>query len=171
MAPRTPWILAGTVTLAAAGVAGVSYLRRTSEPPHHPPAPAVSASATQAPEAPPPPPSAEELALIAPLGVGSDLAGFKVERVIGVRGGVLRLVCVKDKATVRLDVALADEEGAVPPATAGKYAVFYSLGAALPEEGDRLAQGLAAVLKAHADMTPPAGMTKFTPKEKPGVAL
>lgn len=133
-----------------------------------PPAP-VSASVQAEPA--PRPASAEELSLVSPIVKGSLLAGFQVREIQAVRDGVMRVVCGKDKAIVRLDIALVDDDGVVPPATAGKFAVFYSLRGALPEEGEGLARKLADVLVAHAGAPPPPGMTKFRPKERPGVSL
>jgi hypothetical protein len=152
-------------------VVGVALLLASGCREHRPaPGPATSASAARA-EAPPPPPSAEELALIAPLAAGSELEGFELREVHGVADGVLRLVCVKQKATVRLDIALADEDGPMPPAQAGKYAVFYGARNALPEDADRLAKRLAKVLATHQEAPPPRGMGKFVEKPRPGTAL
>lgn len=120
---------------------------------------------------PPPPPSAEELALIAPIARGSEIDGFIVRDVRGVEDGRMRLVCVRDEAVVRLDVALLDPDGPLPPASAGRYAVYYSLKGATPEDGDKLAKRLAAALGAHVDSPPPAGMTRFIPRDKPGTRL
>ena len=128
----------------------------------------VSGSVTRPP---PPPPSAEELALIAPIARGSEIDGFIVRDVRGVEDGRMRLVCVKDEAVVRLDVALLDSDGPLPPASAGRYAVYYSLKGATPEDGDKLARRLARALGAHADSPPPAGMTRFIPRDKPGTSL
>lgn len=120
---------------------------------------------------PPPPPSAEELALIAPIQKDSDLGGFVVRDVRGVEDGVMRLVCAKDRAVVRLDVALLSEDGPAPPAMAGRYAIYYSLKNAAPDEGELLAKKLAAVIAAHADLPAPKGMTPFVPKPDPGSTL
>jgi hypothetical protein len=136
-----------------------------------PPARASASASSSATWAPAPPAGPEELAIVAPLAKGSDLGGYEVRDIRTVRDGVMRLVCVKDDATVRLDVALVDDEGPVPPATAGKYAVYYSLKGSVPEDGARLAQKLAKVLEQHQDAPVPKGMTKFVPKEKPGTML
>ena len=171
------WILGAAVVAVLGGlftVAGLAVGRAPRERPSGPAATATASSGWARPErAPPPPvaPSAEELSLVSPLAPGSPLAGFEVREIQGVRDGAMRVVCGKDKAVVRLDIALVDDDGVVPPATAGKFAVFYSVRGALPEEGDRLARKLAEVLKAHADAAPPPGMTKFQPREKPGVDL
>lgn len=108
---------------------------------------------------------------MAPLVAGGKLLDFAVREVRAVDHGRLRVVCVKDKAVVRLDVALLDPEGALPPASAGRYAVFYSLRGGTPEDGERLALKLARVIEAHASMPPPPGMTTFTPDEKPPTEL
>jgi hypothetical protein len=136
-------------------------------------APAATVVAGDGTARPPPlpPAGAEELALVSPLAKGSELGGWEVRDIHGVQDGVMRLVCVKAQATVRLDVALAADDGPEPPATAGKYAVYYSLKGAFPEEGLALAQKLAKVLEPHKDAPAPPGMTKFVPKEKKGTTL
>lgn len=108
---------------------------------------------------------------MAPLAKGSELGGYQVRAIHGVQDGFMRVVLVKDGATVRLDVALASDDGPTPPATAGKYAVFYSLKGAVPEDGVALAQKLAKIIEGRKDAPAPKGMTKFVPKEKPGTTL
>jgi hypothetical protein len=133
---------------------------------------APSAVASSAPKPSPRPAGPAELALVAPLMPGSSLLDFTVREIHAVDRGRLRVVCGKDKAVVRLDVALLDAEGAVvPPASAGRYAVFYSLRGGAPEDGDRLARALAHLIGAHASAPPPPGMTTFTPEERPATEL
>jgi hypothetical protein len=109
---------------------------------------------------------------VAPLAPRDDLAGFTVIEIQGVDRGRMRVVLAKGAAEVRLDVALADPDARLPPAaTAGKYAIFYSVHAASPEEGERLAQKLGALVSAHASEPAPPGMTVFTPAPRPGTAL
>jgi hypothetical protein len=136
------------------------------------PSPSPSTAASTAPPSRAAGPA--ELGLLAPLTPGSVLGGFTVREIHAVEHGLLRVVCArdkKDKEVVRLDVALAAPEGALPPATAGRYAIFYSLRGAMPEDADRLANELAAVIKGNAAAPAPAGMTTFTPEAKPGTAL
>lgn len=136
--------------------------------------PVPSASSAIAPPAarrPLIPATGAELALLAPVVPGSALLDFTVREIHAVDRGRLRVVCVKDKAVVRLDVALLDPEGTVPPASAGRYAVFYSLRGAAPEDADRLARKLARLIEPHASAPPPPGMTTFTPDEKPATEL
>jgi hypothetical protein len=104
---------------------------------------------------------------------GSKLGGFEVRSIHAVERGLMRIVCVKDKALVRLDIALADEaDGAPPPpATAGRYAIFYSLRGATPEDAERLATHLARVLKNNAAVMAPPGLTPFRPAPNPGTTL
>jgi hypothetical protein len=154
--------------LAALALASCREERREGFSAHANPRPSASAPERK----PPPSPSGEELALLSPLAAGSELAaGFEVRSIHGVEDGAMRVVCAKDDATVRLLVALADPEGPTAPATAGKYAVYYSLRNAVPEDGEKLAQALGKLLEKHQEPTPPRGMTKFVPKEKPGTTL
>lgn len=92
-------------------------------------APPSEASATPRP-APPPPKAASpaELAVIAPLVVGSHLEGWTVTAIHGVQRGYLALVVAEDGhpgSELEVDVCKASLEGPTPPATAGPYAVFY----------------------------------------------
>jgi hypothetical protein len=158
--------------VAALGVAGIAIAvalagrsAKTEAPP--PAAPRESPSAP----APSPPASSAELALVAPLVAGSDLAGFTVREIQGVRNGRLRVVCVKSKARVGLEVALVDPDGAAPPASAGRYGIYYTLRGATPEEGERLALALARVIQVNADAGAPLGLAPFVPDPKPGTAL
>jgi hypothetical protein len=133
----------------------------------------VSLAASSTAEAPLPPAGSAELALVAPLTAGSTIGGFTVRAVHGVQDGVFRVVCAKDKAVVRLDVALLDDsEGAPsPPATAGRYAIYYSLRGATPEEGEQLATKLARAISGNASALVPPGLAPFKPKPKPGMSL
>jgi hypothetical protein len=138
-----------------------------------PPAPLALTGLAGAASALPRPPlaGAAELSLVAPLVPGSKLGGFVIREIRGVERGRERVVCAHDDAVVRLDVMLADPEGTLPPATAGRYAVFYSLRGATPEDGERLARKLAAVITANAAAPEPPGMTTFTPNTKPAMTL
>lgn len=136
-----------------------------------PAAPKIAAAPSTSNHKPPPEAGAVELALISPLARGGDLGGFTIRDVRGVQDGVMRVVCAKGGATVLLDVALAAEGGPEPPALAGKYAVYYSIRGAEPEDGVKLAQALARVIETHQQAPPPAGMTRFVPKERPGSTL
>jgi hypothetical protein len=148
-----------------------SACRRQSE--RGPEGGAHAAEASSTAEPPLPPAGGAELALVAPLAAGSPIGGFTVRAVHGVHNGMMRVVCVKDTAVVRLDVALLDEsEGAPsPPATAGRYAIYYALRSATPEDGEQLATRLAHVIKGNASAPVPPGLAPFKPNPKPGITL
>jgi hypothetical protein len=131
--------------------------------------PKVTPMTSAAPPPPPAPPAGPDvLALLAPIVVGSTSKGWQVEEIRAVQGGTFRIVFAqeKDKGRVLLDVALNDEEGVVPPATAGRYAVYYAAKRALPEDGDRLAKLLARTIEKHLDAPTPAGLGKFKARPK-----
>jgi hypothetical protein len=110
-----------------------------------------------------------ELALLAPLGPGSALVDFEVAEIHAVGDeGTLRVLCERGEAIVALDVGLVAEAGPTPPATAGRYAIFYNtLRGATPKEGERLAMALAAILEQNATAPTPPGMAPYTPKISP----
>jgi hypothetical protein len=110
----------------------------------------------------PMPISDAEAALIAPLKAGAALEDYQVREVHGVTHGYERLVCTRGAGVVQLDVALAGDTRA--PATAGRYAIFYSLKDAPDADGQKLAKALAAIVLTHAENPPPPGMTVFTPR-------
>src|SRR5262249_43379509 len=142
-APRVPLSLRRLALGAAPAlvIVALAYLgaRRALHPPAGPaaagspaaPLPPVTAGVTPAPPAPG---GSAELGLLSPREPGGTLAGFTVREIRGVERGRLRVVCAQDRAVVRLEVALADPEGTLPPATAGRYAVFYALDGATPED-------------------------------------
>jgi hypothetical protein len=103
---------------------------------------------------------AAELALIAPLAPGSALEDYTISAVHPVENGVLRVVCVRDKSRVQLDIALPGS-GALAAADAGRYAIFYSLDNAPEAEGQRLAKALAKNI--HNEVPTPPGLTQFVP--------
>jgi hypothetical protein len=113
------------------------------------------------------PANAAELALVAPLAPGSRLADYEVVRIEGVERGALRVVCAKEQAVVRLDVALAADDGPPPPATAGRYAIFWNAHDAPLDEAERLAKALAEVVKKNAGAPVPEGLGPFTPRAVP----
>lgn len=170
---RPRLLLRVALAIVLAGVLAVRLSRRAPAPaPPSLPASAVVVSvASGTPPSPRRAASPAELALVAPLAPGVDLGSFAVREIRGVDRGVMEVICAKDKRVVRLEVALVDPEGVVPPATAGRYAIYYSLRGATPEEGELLARKLAAVLNANAAVPPPEGMTSFKPDPKPGTTL
>lgn len=132
---------------------------------HVPPPPDATASA--GPPRPKPAGPAER-ALLAPLAEGAALGELEVREIQAVNHeGVLRVICAKGRAVVRLDVALLADEGPEPPGATDRYAVFYSLKNATPEEGERLARALADVIKKNEAAAPvPPGMVPFVPGKR-----
>ncbi|EYF08133.1 hypothetical protein [Chondromyces apiculatus] len=131
--------------------------------------PPSSEAAGEAPPAPVPAGAAER-AILAPLAEGASLGDFEVLDIQAVNAeGAVRLHCVRDRAKVRLDVALVTEDGPEPPAFTDRYAVFYSLKNASPEDGERLARALAEILKKNESAPTPPGMKPFTPKALPPI--
>ncbi len=180
MAPQLRRFLdAALVVLALTGLGIGLWLRSTSHRDGPARVASTPAEASIAPRLREPTPFAgtAELRLVAPLTPGSDLGGFTVREIRGVEQGHMRLVCAQGKAVVRLDIALADADpdggdAPSPPATAGRYAIFYSLrGGATPDDGDRLSQQLARVVQPNLAGPTPEGMTVFRPGPKAGTEL
>ncbi len=125
----------------------------------------MNAGSAQAPPPALPRAGAAELSLLAPLKEGGALDGFDVAEIDAVdASGQLRLVCRKGSAEVKLTVALQGEGGPEPPATAGRYAVFYATGGAPSGRGEGLALALAKILEANAAVPVPKGMASFKPQ-------
>lgn len=135
------------------------------------PKPAPSAAligATSAPSAAPPPAGPIELAILAPLVVGSTSKGWKVRAVSAVHEGAIVVTFVEEKGdgVVDLFVAASADDEVAPPATAGRYSVFYAVRRALPEDGDRLAKVLARAIEKHQDAPVPPGLRPFAPQPR-----
>ena len=114
----------------------------------------------------PPPAGPIELGILAPIVVGSTSKGWKVEAISAVHEGaiVVSFVEEKGKGAVDLLVVASAEDEVAPPATAGRYAVFYSVRLALPEDGDRLARVLARAIEKNQDAPVPPGLRPFQPQ-------
>ncbi len=163
MSPRIALVITSAVSLFAssgcrdaplsgsAGPQGSGVLRPASE-------------GSSGAETPPRPANPGELALLAPVVPGGKLGDFEVTEVLGVEGGVLAIVCKKGPARIVLTVGLLASGGPSPPASTDRYAVFYSLRGATPEDGERVAKALAAVLEANRTVPPPPGLGPFVPR-------
>ena len=162
--PVSRWSLglvvrAGVVALIAVGVGGalgyaVSHQRSPSSP-----------SRVVRPQ----PAGDAERALLAPLAVGSTVAGFEVRAIEAVRDGALTLTCAHGEATLQIQIRLRSAEA---PAVAGRYGVFFSLGgggggggagASTEADGQRLARAVAEILTQHLDLPVPSGLTERHP--------
>ncbi|MEP7123743.1 MAG: hypothetical protein ABJE95_22635 [Byssovorax sp.] len=151
--------------LLAAAVGSTIAVRRMNQP-----APAASvaligapSAGTPPPAAPPPPAGAAELAIFAPIVVGSTSKGWKIEAISAVHGGAItvRFVEEKGRGVVDLFVTATSDEGPTPPATTGPYAIFYSARRALPEDGDRLAGVLSRAIEKNKSTPVPPGLTPY----------
>lgn len=149
------------VCLATGAIAGYAL---THEPGPQRSSARSAPSATRDPGAPLPA-GPTELALLAPLRVGSSLGdSCVIARIDAVTGGRIALRCAQGQArpaVIELDVTLASPDAPPPPATSGRYAIFYSADRAQSADAARLAAALARVLDAHAADPPPPGLTAF----------
>ena len=127
--------------------------------------PGARASASAAPL----PAGPAELAILAPIVVGSTSKGWKVEAIHAVREGTIIVSFAEEKGDGVLDllVALRSDDGVLPPATAGRYAVFYEARRAVPEDGERLAKVLARTLEKNQSAPVPPGLGLFEPRPTP----
>lgn len=132
------------------------------------PAPIGARAIASAKAAPPPPAGPVELAILAPIVVGSTSKGWKVQAISAVHEGaiVVSFAEEKGKGVVDLLVVTSAEDEVAPPATAGRYAVFYSTCLALPEDGDRLARVLAKAIEKNQDAPVPPGLRPFQPQPR-----
>lgn len=164
--------LAWAALIAALALGAAAAIRPLLTPaPPAPPAPAPPTPGEDAGRQRPRPAGPAERALVAPLAEGSALDDYEVREIHAVGPeGAMQVVCAKGRSVVRLSVALltpATEEGPEPPAVAGRYAIFYSLRGASPEEGERLARALAEVLSKNDAAPAPPGMAPFAPPPRP----
>ena len=152
--------------LAAAAVGTTVAVRRMNQP-----APATAASValigapsgSAPPPAPPPPAGPIELAIFAPIVVGSTSKGWKIEAISAVHEGAItvRFIEEKGRGVVDLFIAASTDEGPTPPATTGPYAIFYSARRALPEDGGRLAGVLARAIEKNKSAPVPPGLAPY----------
>lgn len=148
----------GPATSAAAPPLSPSSLSSSSASP--------SGGPLLAPAVPPPPrpANADELAILAPAAPGGALADFTIKEIHGVNLGTIDIFAEKGAARVVLSVALLSPDGPSAPASTDKYAVFYSLRGATPDDGERLANAILSLLKANASKPAPPGLGPFVPR-------
>jgi hypothetical protein len=109
-------------------------------------------------------PTPDELRLLAPLGVGASLGDYTIDRITPVEEGVISIRCTHGPKSVTLQVALASPEAPAPPATSGRYAVYYS-GRAAGRDAMSLCTALAQALDANASVPVPSGLSSL-PSER-----
>ncbi len=150
--------------LAVAAIGTTLAVRRMNQAAPAPPVALIGAPSTSTPPpAPPPPAGPIELAIFAPIVVGSTSKGWKIEAISAVHEGVItvRFVEEKGRGVVDLFIAASTDEGPTPPATTGPYAIFYSARRALPEDGDRLAGVLARAIEKNKSAPVPPGLAPY----------
>lgn len=99
----------------------------------------------------------QELAFLAPIAVGSELAGATVTRIGAIREGLLHLDLRREADVYHLAVGLG-RPGLNAP-RAGRYAVYIWEQTPTPEASP-LAEALAASLRQRPDREAPPGMTE-----------
>jgi len=102
-----------------------------------------------------------ELALLAPLEVGAELAGWEVRFIGAVDEGRLPVVLSKGGEPLRLEIVLASADAPEPPAATRRYHVYYRARNVSPDEGSTLARELARVIAKNGHVAPPQGMTTY----------
>jgi hypothetical protein len=108
--------------------------------------------------------AAATLAFLSPLKRGDNLDGWTVRRIGGVEHGAVHVLFARGDDLIELSVALSSDAGPVPPARAGRYAIFYSIRHSTTLEGDTgtsLAGALAQILSKNESVAPPPGLTPF----------
>jgi hypothetical protein len=106
------------------------------------------------------PAGASESALLDPVRPGFRIADAQVVFVTAVDGGVIRVVLLRGTEEIHLAVALAGSPDRTAPARVGRYAVYIYDTTSPSIAAAQLAQALANLLRPHANMPPPTGMTE-----------
>jgi hypothetical protein len=159
-------ILVGLAVITTLAVRRIS----APTPPPSPSATLIGApsSGTPPPAPPAPPAGPTELAILAPIAVGSTSKGWKIESISAVHEGAIEVRFVEEKGRGIVDLYIASntDDGVTPPATAGPYAIFYSARRALPEDGDRLANVLARAIAKNPTAPVPPGLAPYNARPR-----
>jgi hypothetical protein len=118
---------------------GVAVVRPSCAPPSH-----VARCGT---------PTAAARALVTPLEVGRELAGWRIT-CVGEAEGSVRVVVARRGAFATLAIHRVSEHAPPPPARSGALAVYYMHDTATDADAASLARALGYVLAAHAHATP-----------------
>ena len=141
-------------------VAFVLYRSLASRPPAPSP-PASSAPPVGGPTALPSPAAPDAMAVVAPLAVGQQLAGWDVRAIYGVLDGSIWVIVKKGDALVHLQIARASDAGALPPAVVGPYAIFFSSQKPIPGGSGELVNALSEIVKANQSVPVPADLSPW----------
>ncbi len=153
--PKTRWAL---VLLALALLAGGSALLRRRRVVGGPgDRAAVQTNIRREPAGP------DVRAILAPLAEGSDVAGWRVTVIEGVRDGCAHVVLRKGSDDIEVLIARRQGTAVSAPVTAGAYALFNMGLAQLDRQAGQVMRALADVLRANASAPMPQGMGPFLP--------
>lgn len=103
----------------------------------------------------------EELALVAPLEIGEELAGWEVRFIGAVEEGRLPIGVAHEGESVRLDIVLASEDAPTPPAATRRFHVYYRARNVPQAEAIRLSRALAEVIAQNGNVVVPRGMAVY----------
>jgi hypothetical protein len=126
--------------------------------PRRPPGLPIMPAGTEAP--PPKQAGPAELALVAPLKVGSSIEGYDVLAVYGIENGNVWVVVGKGEHTGYFAVAKSGP-GVPAPFTAGPYSVYYALGQFSGEDAMRLIGAFNPMIKANVAVPVPPGLGPY----------
>ena len=152
--PRVRW---GLVVLSLGLLAGVSFLRRDRAPAQVSTRAAVSAHIRRDPAGP------EVRAILAPLAEGSEVVGWRITDIEGVRDGCIHLVLHKGNDDIEVIIELRQGTSVSAPVTVGAYALFNMGLDHLDRDAMRVMNALAQTLRARASVPQPPGMGPFIP--------
>ncbi len=109
------------------------------------------------------PAGADVRAILAPLTEGSDVVGWRVTVIEGVRDGCAHVVLHKGSDDIEVLVARRQGTTVSAPVTVGAYALFNMGLPQLDRQAGQVMRALADVLRANANAPVPQGMGPFQP--------
>lgn len=151
---RTRMVILAVAFIALAGGLSFSLRSRTSKRDDRTP---VQMDIPREPAGP------EVRALFAPLSEGSEVEGWRIRTIEGVRDGVIHVVLVRGVDAVEVLVALRQGTTVTSPATVGPYALFNMGLARLDGQALRIIRALADRIRANVSVPVPPGLEPFRP--------
>lgn len=151
--PAVRWFVAGVVVLVTF-LSGF-FLRRGSQSSGRGERSPVRLDIRREPATP------EIRSFLAPLTEGSDVAGWRVTVIEGLRDGVIHIVLHKGQDDIEVIIARREGSTVSPPVTAGPYALFNTGLPHLDLQAMTVMRALAESLRSKGN--PPPGLGPFTP--------
>lgn len=102
-------------------------------------------------------------ALFAPLTEGSEVEGWRIQTIEGVRDGNAHVVLTRGGDAIEVLVALRQGTAVTPPTAVGPYALFNMGLARLDRPAAQVIRALAERLRANASAPVPPGLGPFRP--------